>query len=214
MRHQPYGHAIWVKLQAIAATADNGAAVIRIVLSDVLSDVMARRLADEKLRASEESYRALAQDMPLFVSAFLPDGTLTYVNQALAAAIGLPAQDLIGHNFADHLSPNDRALVVARLAALTPAQDVETHEQFFLGADGQEYTHQWTNRAFFDNAGNMTRLQAVGMDITARKQAEVLRLANNKFRDATSGAQSCPPSQQTSPSGSHQRASAFAVAAV
>jgi len=180
IRHQPDGQAIWVKLQAIAATADNGAAVIRMVLSDVT----ARRLADEKLRASEESYRALAQDMPLFISAFLPDGTLTYVNEALAASVGLPAQDLIGHNFADHLLPNDRALVAARLAGLTPGHDVETHEQYFLGADDQIHTHQWTNRAFFDNAGNMTRLQAVGMDITARKQAEAQRLANHKFRDA------------------------------
>jgi diguanylate cyclase (GGDEF)-like protein/PAS domain S-box-containing protein len=175
------GTPFWVQWTASSELDAQGAPELRLVVHDI----RARRLADEALLASEERYRALAQDMPLFVCAFMPDGTLTYANAALAALIGMPAQNLIGQNFTDFLSASDRPMVTTRLAALTPAQDVETHEQSFWGTDGKEYTHQWTNRAFFDSAGRMTRLQAVGQDISVRKQLEQsLRNANQSLKES------------------------------
>jgi diguanylate cyclase (GGDEF)-like protein/PAS domain S-box-containing protein len=178
------GTPFWTQWTASSEPDAQGESELRLVVHDI----RARRLLDEKLLASEERYRALAQDMPLFVSASLPDGTLTYVNDALAALVGMPAQELIGQKFADYLSAYDRHLVASRTAALTPERDVETHEQSFLGADGKEYTHQWTSRAFFDSAGNVTRLQAVGQDITQRKNAEAeMLLAASVFKHAREG---------------------------
>ncbi|MFZ4438877.1 MAG: PAS domain S-box protein [Syntrophales bacterium] len=49
---------------------------------------------------------------------------------------------------------------------------METHTQVKKGQRGDDRWQQWTNRAFFDDKGRPARFQAIGQDITERKQAE------------------------------------------
>lgn len=126
----------------------------------------------EKLQKSEESYRRLAEDMPVFITAFLPDTTLTYVNEALAAHHGMSPQEMVGSRFIEWVPPESRAEVLGAIQALTPEQPVERHEQRYVSAAGVELFYQWTNRAFFDEGGNITHYQAIGLDITERTRAE------------------------------------------
>lgn len=134
------------------------------------------------LQESEERYRNLAEDMPLFVSTFIPDGTLTYVNRALTNLVGLTRDELIGSNFFDYLTVEDGEILKQKLALLTPENPIETHVQSYLEEGKVENHHQWTNRAFFDSTGKVIRFQAVGEDITARMQAEKeLRIAAIAF---------------------------------
>ena len=125
-----------------------------------------------ELRESEERYRRLAEDMPVFISIFLSDGTLTYVNRALAGWVGTAQTDLIGKNFYDFLLPEDRETVRTLLNAVTPEQPTETHVERCFMPDGSLAWLEWTNRAFFDETGRLTRFQSIGMDITARKRTD------------------------------------------
>ena len=136
------------------------------------------------LRESEERYRGLTEDMPVFIAAFLPDGTLTYVNAVLAAVAGSTPEAMIGRGFFTLLGPDDVKVVRETLAALVPANPVDTHEQSHVGPDGQRSWQQWTNRAFFDEEGRPVRYQAVGQDITERKLAEEA-LRQNQLRYET-----------------------------
>jgi PAS domain S-box-containing protein len=148
----------------------------------VTRDITDRKIAEEALRESEERYRQLSEDMPLFVSAFLPDGTLTYLNRTLAACEDQTPKDMIGRNFFEFLSPADHENVRDILGALTPQQSIETHEQRYLRQDGRVIYHEWTNRAFFNALGQPIRYQAVGLDITDRKRAEeALRESEKKY---------------------------------
>ena len=133
-------------------------------------DITERKQAEASLVASEERYRGLSNDMPLFIATFLPDGTLTYVNDLLCASVAMTPATLTGMIFFDFLSVDDREMVRTRLALLTPDKPIETHEQRYQRPGERDIYHRWTNRAFFDAAGRAIRFQAVGEDITEYKQ--------------------------------------------
>jgi PAS domain S-box-containing protein len=135
-------------------------------------DITERLWLEFQQRQSREEYRRLADDMPLFIVSFLPGGALTYVNDALTNLVGLTRAELTGKNFFDFLSAEDRKTVTTQLAALTPENPTETHEQIYRRPGQPDAVHQWTNRAFFDEAGRATRFQAFGSDITERRHHE------------------------------------------
>jgi diguanylate cyclase (GGDEF)-like protein/PAS domain S-box-containing protein len=138
----------------------------------VLTDISERKRVESALQQSEEHYRRLAEDMPLFISTFLPDGTLTYANSALCKLVAMSPSELTGRKFFDFLSASDREMVRERLASLTPEHSVETHLQWYCGSEEADTCQQWTNRAFFDTFGKLVGFQAFGEDITERKLAE------------------------------------------
>ena len=150
---------------------------------ELTMEIALRKLAEEALQASEERYRKLSDDMPLYISAFMPDGTLTYVNNALAELEGVEPDKLIGVNFLSMLTPDDLAKLNKQLDSLSPEQPIETHVQVRKRQHADDRWQQWTNRAFFDDKGCPVSYQAIGQDITERKQAEeALKLSEEKFR--------------------------------
>lgn len=142
--------------------------------------------SEQALLQSAEMYRRLTEDLPAFVVAFLPDGTLTFANNAVAKPIGISPAELIGRNFYDFLPRADRAKVKTKLAQLTPEHAVETHEQTTQLPGGAMAYHQWTNRAFFDAGGRAIYFQVLGEDITQRRRfEEQLRIAAIAFESQT-----------------------------
>ena len=128
--------------------------------------------AESALRESEARYRGLAEDMPVYVSTFAADGTVTFANRWLAAMADAEAATLVGKNMLEFIPADEREPVQHALAALTPEHPVETHEQTHTSADGVTHWQQWTNRAIYDADDKVLRYQAVGQDITDRKRAE------------------------------------------
>jgi diguanylate cyclase (GGDEF)-like protein/PAS domain S-box-containing protein len=148
----------------------------------VTRDVTKIKEAETKRLQSEQTYRSLADDMPVFFVTFRPDGTLTFVNNSIARLVNMTADELLGQNFFTFLNDFDRKLVKLRLARLTPENPVETHEQTYQTPNAELAYHQWTNRAFFGTDGQVTHYQAVGEDITQRKlAAEEIQIAATAF---------------------------------
>ena len=135
---------------------------------------------------SEERYRTLAEDMPVFFCRFLPDGTLTYVNTALAAMAGQPGGARRAAVLRDDLAGRPRARA-GRAGRAHPDRPVETHEQSDHAPDGTLDWQQWTNRAFYGTDGRLVRLQAVGLDITDLREAEAALRRVNRTLTLVSG---------------------------
>lgn len=132
--------------------------------------------AAQALRESQERYRKISEDSPAYISTFLPDGTLTYVNPALAHDTGKTQAELVGANFFEFLLPEHRVSVRRALDSLSPQNRTETHEQAMYGPNQSIVWHQWNNRGIFDEQGRILEIQAVGQDITDRKRAEEERV--------------------------------------
>lgn len=145
-------------------------------LIEVISESGLKRLRENEARsresAIENKYQNLSKDLPLFVSTFLPDGTITYVDKMLADLVHQKPEELIGKVFFDFLLPDDRELVKNNINQLSLQNPVETHDQKFIAQNGEVRWHLWINRAFFDDNGDPVLYQAVGQDITERKILE------------------------------------------
>ncbi|MFA5368279.1 MAG: PAS domain S-box protein, partial [Dehalococcoidia bacterium] len=150
----------------------------------IVRDISDRKKTEESLQRSEERYRRLAEDMPALVCTFLPDSTLTYVNQAYCEYFNKSADELLGSRFLNLIPGEDeRRKVIDHYASLTADNPVITYEHMVEAPDGAKRWQQWTDRALFNDSGELTGYQSIGFDITERKRMEEsLRHSEEKFR--------------------------------
>ena len=144
-----------------------GTGMILLAITDTTEQLEAKRA----LEASETRYRAIVEDQTELISRFLPDGTLTFVNQAFCRHFGKRPDELIGHNFLDELVPEtDREMLRRDLAAFSPEKPVVTFVHRLQGPGGP--WSQWVTRALFNDQGRIVEFQSAGRDITELKQSE------------------------------------------
>ena len=146
-------------------------------------DITERKEIEEALRGSEACYRAVVESQTEMICRFLPDGTITFVNDAYCHYFDKDRKELIGHKFMPFIPESDRDKVFKNIASLNPNTPIITHEHRVLNPNGEICWHKWTNQAIFDDHNNLLEYQAVGWDITKRYRAEkALRESENRYR--------------------------------
>ncbi|EDN71172.1 Signal Transduction Histidine Kinase [Beggiatoa sp. PS] len=139
----------------------------------VIVDITERKQAEEALRASEARYRGVVEDQTELICRFLPDTTLTFVNHAYCRHLGIQREAIIGTKFSKLIPEVARKDVLAHLQQLINQKDsMIVYEHPIETANGHKGWQQWSDRAITDDAGRILEIQAVGRDITERKQAE------------------------------------------
>ncbi|MDO9529707.1 MAG: PAS domain S-box protein [Syntrophales bacterium] len=132
----------------------------------------AKKKAEKELQESEERYRTVVEDMPAMICRFLPDGTLTFVNDTYCRYFNKNREDLINQNFLQFIPKEDNEKVKNHIMSLTTQDPIRTYEHQAVVDSGELRWQQWTDRALFDTQGNLIEYQSIGQDITDRKQAE------------------------------------------
>jgi PAS domain S-box-containing protein len=146
-------------------------------------DITERKLAEERLRANEERYRTIVEDQTELICRYQPDTTLTFVNEAYCRYFGSTREALIGTSFLLLIPDEARQAALAHVQSLCDHPRIEPYEHPVIGANGEIRWQQWVDRQILDDHGRILELQAVGRDITERKQAEeALRRTEAKFR--------------------------------
>ncbi|MDY3557643.1 PAS domain S-box protein [Gemmata sp. JC673] len=175
----PSGAAVrWYRAVVTPLPNEEGGAVV------VHHDVTARRAAERALAESELRFRDVVEAQTELLCRALPDGTLTYVNGPYCRYFGRTPEQLLGRQFWELIPEPEREYVARHLAALTPGRPVASVENRVIGTGGELRWHEWTNRAFFDDAGRVTGFQSVGRDVTDRVlAADALRASESRFRD-------------------------------
>jgi PAS domain S-box-containing protein len=126
----------------------------------------------QALQKTEASYRGIVEDQVDLICRYRPDGRLTFVNSAYAQAFGRKRSELVGQPF-------------PLFAAAGPiANEPYTFERELDLADGRHCWLMWTQRPIKDDAENTLEYQAVGHDITLRKDAEAALLHAKEAAEA------------------------------
>lgn len=171
----PNGQVRWVLTQGQAVYADDGTP-LRMV--GVMMDISDRKQAEAErdqamlqLQQSEANYLAILEHQTELITRFKTDGTLLFVNQAFCEYYGVHREAVIGNPYHPLIYPADQVAIDQCLAGLSPTNATCSLEHRVI-VQGQIRWMQWTNRAIFDEQGQLTEFQSVGRDIHDRKQAE------------------------------------------
>ncbi|MBC1220117.1 EAL domain-containing protein [Nostoc sp. UCD121] len=130
-----------------------------------------RQRAEVALKQSEIRYRGIVEDQTEFIARYLPDGAITFVNQAFALYFGRSLEELIGSRYQPIIFEPDREQVAQLIASMSADNPVVIIENRVVVASEVRWT-QWHNRMLFDEQGCFIEFQTVGRDITALKEIE------------------------------------------
>jgi len=160
------------ELANLLATDHATRADMAVALEKLRSEVAERERAEAALRESEERYRAIVEDQTELIFRNLPDGTITFVNEAYCRCFGLTSEELLGRRLVSLVPEGDRRKAEEYFASFGPEDPVATLEHRIRLPNGETCWHQWTIRAIFDDANRIAEFQGAGRDITDRKRAE------------------------------------------
>lgn len=133
-------------------------------------DITDRKLAEEKLRESEEKYRFLVEHAgeAIFVA---QDGRLKFVNSKTMEILGYDREELTSRPFIEFIHPEDRAMVFERHTKRLQGEMLPTAYSFRILHRSGEIVWAELNTALIEWEGRPATLNFL-TDITSRKKAE------------------------------------------
>jgi PAS domain S-box-containing protein len=103
---------------------------------------------------------------------FLADGTMTFVNEALCHCLGVRREELLGKAFWPFVVKEDVKELKTYLAAARGDGIAGTLEHRVVTRDGRVRCLVWSGKALFNGQEGISEFQAIGRDVTLRKEAE------------------------------------------
>ena len=145
--------------RAVRAQQD-ASARMNLLNESLIGEIAERRTAEESLRASEASFRHLAEDSLDMICRHAPDGTLTYVSPAAWPLLGYKPAEITG------VHPSR-----FRFNKGTPDENLSSASQF--AAQLRDSQHNPILRAYRHAKGHKVWLEVVGHAIVDSESGEV-----------------------------------------
>jgi PAS domain S-box-containing protein len=145
-----------------------------------------QRRAERNLERSEARYREVLEAQDDAVCRFSPDGTLTFVNDALCRRFGLAREDLIGRQYMDLLPEPRRSMAIERIRKMVAKPETRAFDLEVRNADGSTRWEHWVERPVLDENGQVIEIQGMARDVTQLKDAErESRIQNERITHLT-----------------------------
>lgn len=149
-------------------------------------DVTDLRQMEAALRESEARYRSMVEGQTELIIRYLPDGTITFANDALCEFFSKTQQELLGGSAIDFVYQADKTSMAENLANLKnihPEHPFQSGMVRVITAKDEVRWVEWTTRVIFGPDGAVTECQSVGRDITVLREAqETLEQQNELLR--------------------------------
>ena len=168
-----------------AANEDRAPGPLLAEVAEMLCLAVNARLTATALRQSEQRYRSVVEYQSDLVCRYLPDTTLTFVNDAYCRFFGRSRDELIGRRFIELIPDADRPAALAHVESLLRGNESRVDEHNVLLPDGSVGRQQWVDHVIASPDGSVEELQGIGRDITARwRTEEALRESQVRLQDA------------------------------
>lgn len=150
----------------------------------MITDITAKKSAEEKIRISEEKYRLIVENQTELIVKAKPDGTLIFVSPSYCNLFGKTEQELLDRSYIPLIHEDDRESTMKEMEKLYTAPHTCYIEQRVYTKDGLRWI-AWSDKAIFDETGKMQIIIGSGRDITERKIADdALKVSEEKFSKA------------------------------
>jgi len=127
--------------------------------------------ASRELAESEQRYRNVLETQTELICRYLPDTTLTFVNDAYCRFFERSREQLVGSRFLELLPEKARIETRAHIQNLIDRPESMIYEHEVLLPDGTIGWQQWTDHVITRTDG-VVELQGIGRDITQQKRTE------------------------------------------
>lgn len=158
----------WVLARGLVTSRDANGKPTRMIGTH--TDISEQKEAEQKLKESEERYRTLVDwtSESVFIHR---DGRLLYVNPAAVRLFrAVSAEDLVGSDYLDRISPDHQSLARDREASLTAGAEVPMVELDLVTIHGEIFKAEIRSSLVAYDGG--PAIHSSIRDITARKAAE------------------------------------------
>lgn len=135
-------------------------------------DITERTRAQAEQARNEQRLASVLESQHEMICRFLPDTTLTYVNEAYSRFFGVPAEQLVGRSFLELVPDSAHQSVREKVASVSAANPTQVYRHPVIRHDGTICWQEWTDHVILDSRRQVVELQSVGRDITEQKAAE------------------------------------------
>lgn len=163
------GRVLWARVR-ILAVQDHGGRLSHFITQ--VEDITLRKLAEDRMRASEERYRELFESASDLLYTVDPDLRITSLNRLAEQTMGYSREEAVGINLCQLMEPEQCESVrglVARMFAGDPGAKFEVD---IRNKAGRRVTLEISPSLIYRD-GAAVGLQAIARDITGRDVAEI-----------------------------------------
>ncbi|MCX6689281.1 MAG: PAS domain-containing protein [Methanoregula sp.] len=158
----------YFRIKGIGTVFDDGSRGLTIVMEDETKE----RKYQLELELKEARYRGIIEDQTEFICRFLPEGSLTFINDSFANFLKRTPADLLNKCQMPMIYSEDAALWDHACKSIDQEHAITTIECRMPDGTGRRCWTAWTIRGLFDDTGKCREYQAVGRDINEKKETD------------------------------------------
>ncbi len=164
-------------------TLDQRSSELTLVKRELETTVRKLQQRHRELQVSEMRYRGLVEQQGDVILRRIPDGRLTFVNDAFCQSFGIARERALGRQFTPELHPGE---VVEPSNSVAGKEAARTRYDRRMNTTNGWRWFTWEDYVIRNDAGDVGEIQSIGRDITDHKELETaLRDARDKAEEAS-----------------------------
>ena len=137
----------------------------------IATDITEQKLTEQALRASEEKYRDLVENINDVIYAVDTAGTVTFISPRIETISGYTPSEIIGKSMTKFVYPDDYAALAENFRELIMEGNIQPHEYRLIDKHADIRWIRSSSRLVFQD-GKISGIQGVFTEITQSKSLE------------------------------------------